>query len=59
MRLFDSWPQMLILNDPNTDVDDSPAGTDAVPSVSEGCELELAGSDGAPDFHGMPDFQWI
>ena len=41
------------------DVDDSPAGTDAVPSVSEGCELELAGSDGAPDFDGMPDFQWI
>ena len=45
--------------DPDTDVDDSPAGTDAVPCVSAGCELELAESDGAPDFDGMPDFQWI
>ena len=42
--------------DPDTGVDDSPAGTDAVPSVSAGCELE---SDGVPDFDGMPDFQWI
>ena len=41
------------------DVDDSPAGTDAVPSVSEGCELELAEFDGAPHFDGMPDFQWV
>ena len=56
MRLFDSWPQMLILTQMLTT---SPAGTDAVPCVSAGCELELAESDGAPDFDGMPDFQWI
>ena len=41
--------------DPDTDVDDSPAGTDAVPCVSAGCELELAESDGAPDFDGVMD----
>ena len=42
-----------------TDVDISLAGTDALPCISAGCELELAESDGAPDFDGMPDFQWI
>ena len=47
MRLFDS------------DVDISLAGTDALPCISAGCELELAESDGAPDFDGTPDFQWI
>ena len=45
--------------DPDTDVDVSLAGTDAVPCISAGCELELAESDGAPDFDGTPDFQWI
>ena len=45
--------------DPDADVDISLAGTDAVPCISAGCELELAESDGAPDFDGMPDFQWI
>ena len=45
--------------DPDIDVDESPAGTDAVPSVSEGCELKLAEFDGAPHVDGMPDFQWI
>ena len=43
--------------DPDADVDISLAGTDAVPCISAGCELELAESDGAPDFDGMPDFQ--
>ena len=45
--------------DPDTDVDVSLAGTDAVPCISAGCELELAESSGAPDFDGMPYFQWI
>jgi len=45
--------------DPDADVDVSPAGTNAMPCISAGCELELAESDGAPDFDGMPDFQWI
>ena len=53
MRLFDSWPQMSILTQMSTI---SLAGTDAVPCISAGCELELAESDGAPDFDGMPDF---
>lgn len=45
--------------DPDANVDSSSAGSDARPSASEVCELELAGSDGALDFDGVPDFQWV
>ena len=45
--------------DPDTDVDISLAGTEALPCISAGCELERAESDGAPNFDVMPDFQWI
>jgi len=42
--------------DPDADVDVSLAGTDAVPCISAGCELELTESNGAPDFDSMPVF---